>query len=212
MVDIQFNYKDKKTNIKCKRNDNVYKVFKRFASDNNLDFCNLMFYCEGSKIDIFLDLKIEEQFDLKNKSKKINKIQILVFDDISPEEYFVKFIYKGEEELIKCARNEKVSIICKNFASKVKVDISKLLFFFGGRVINDIDNETFYELAKNLDRESKNLDRESKVICILVCDFEEVEDFGEEEFQKNNLKNYQESRKNNLENHHLIKLIKYLSL
>ena len=205
MVDIQFNYKDKKTNIKCKKNDNVYYVFKRFASDNNLDFCNLMFYCEGSKIDIFLDLKIEEQFDLKNKSKKINKIQILVFDDISPEEYFVKFIYQGEEELIKCARNEKVSIICKNFASKVKVDISKLLFFYGGEILNNINNETVYELATILDRESK-------IMIILVEDFEKIKDFGEEEFQKNNLKNYQESRKNNLENHHLIKLIKYLSL
>jgi len=112
-------------------------------------------------------------------------------------------MYQGKEELIKCAKNEKMSIICKNFASKVKVDISKLLFFYSGDIINNINNKTFYELATKLDRESK-------VMFILV---EEYGEFDLINYLDSSLKKYyQESQKKNLENYHLMKLTKYLSL
>jgi len=167
MIDIKFNYKEKKTKIKCNTAEHVIDVFKRFASENNLDFNNLLFFYEGSKINIDLDLILEDQFDLKEKSKKIKKIKILVFDNVSPNEYFVKFMYNSKDELIKCKNNEKMNIICQRFASKAKADISKILLLYKGEVItkDDLDNKTFDELASKADKESK-------VMSIVVNDYE----------------------------------------
>ena len=44
MIDIKFNYKEKKTKIECNTAEHVIDIFKRFASENNLDFNNLLFF------------------------------------------------------------------------------------------------------------------------------------------------------------------------
>ena len=167
MIDIHFNYKEKKTQFNCSIAEPIIEVFKRFASENNVDFNDLLFIYEGQKINIELDLIIEDQFELKDKSKIKNEITILVFDNVSQDQYYVKFKYNAKDELIKCTKKEKINVICQKFTSKINVDISHLLLLYNGETIvkDDLDNKTFDDLANKIDKEAK-------IMNIVVYDIE----------------------------------------
>ena len=161
MIDIHFIYKEKKKKIKCNKCDSVLNVFKKYSSEAKLDFDNLIFFYENKKINLELDLVIEDQFNL-NKSKKI---KILVFDNISQDEFYTKFKYTSHVILIKCTKNEKIIEIFEKFASKARVNITDLLFLYNGDTITEDDyQKTYYELAQKIDKESK-------VMTIAVSDY-----------------------------------------
>jgi len=49
----------------------------------------------------------------------------------------VVFIYKGKEIYIQCNSNEKLKHINQRFTTKMKIDMSKILFLYGGENINE---------------------------------------------------------------------------
>ena len=164
MIDIQFNYKEKKTKINCNRVEHTIDVCQKFATEAKLKYDNLLFFFEGAKINLELDLVIEDQFNLNEKPKK--KVKILVFDDVSQEDYFAKFNYNTREELIKCSKNEKINQIIDKFALKAKVKKDKILLLYKGEMITEDDfNKTYEQLASAADKQSK-------VMNILVNDYD----------------------------------------
>ena len=156
MIEIQFNYREKKTKIKCNKIENINDVFHKFSSEAKLNFDNLLFFYEGAKINLDSDLKVEVQLDLIENPKK--KVKILVFDDISTDIYYISFLYDAKEETIKSSKNEKINTIYQKFASKAKVDISKIYLIYNGGIITQYDLEkTVNELANKINRQSNRM-------------------------------------------------------
>ena len=47
------------------------------------------------------------------------------------------FIYNGNQTIIQCISNEKLSIICERFINKLQLDKSKIYYYlYGGNIIN----------------------------------------------------------------------------
>ena len=70
---LNFNYKGQYNKIKCKKNENLYDIFKRYSNKINKDINNIFFIYNGTLIN-HNNLKLEE---INNKDNEIN---ILVFD------------------------------------------------------------------------------------------------------------------------------------
>ena len=156
MISIEFFYKGKKTKIKCNEFEYISDILKNFASNIKANYDKLIFIYNDTRMNKDLDLTVEAQFELNENPKKT--IKILVFNDISDEdECFVRFSYNSKEKIIKCNKNEKINVIWNKYASKAKVDISKLFFLYNGEKVteNDLENKTFYQLANKIDKESK---------------------------------------------------------
>ena len=164
MIDIQFTYREKKTKINCNRVEHTPDIFKKFASKAKLNYDNLLFFYNGSKVNLDSDLVIEDQFILKDNPKK--KVKILVFDNIIQEEFFAKFNYNTREELIKCSKNEKITNIIDKFILKVKVKRDNILFLYNGESITEDDfNKTYDQLICAIDKQAK-------IMNIVVSDYD----------------------------------------
>ena len=48
----------------------------------------------------------------------------------------INFIYNGIETIIQCEINDKFREICKKFCIKIELDIFKLIFIYGGEILN----------------------------------------------------------------------------
>ena len=70
-----------------------------------------------------------------------------------------EFNYKGNITPILCSENQTMEEICKRFATKVKEDITNLLFLYSGININ---------LQNTLSQTMNTIDKQLKVISILV--------------------------------------------
>ena len=73
----------------------------------------------------------------------------------------VIFNYNGMNTTIQCSMEEKMKDICEKFSIKMQEDINKLLFIYGGGII---DKELKYEEIGN------EIDRKNKKMRILVYD------------------------------------------
>jgi len=64
------------------------------------------------------------------------------------------FIYNGNQIVIPCITNEKLSLICEKFITKLQLDISKTYYYlYGGNTINK--DSSFEEQANNEDKIGK---------------------------------------------------------
>ena len=68
----------------------------------------------------------------------------------------VLFTYNGKQVVIPCITNEKLSLICERFITKLQLDISKNYYYlYGGNIINkDLSLE---EQANNEDKKEKRM-------------------------------------------------------
>lgn len=84
----------------------------------------------------------------------------------------VIFQYNGEEIIIQCQTYDQIGEICNQFTNKVSIDISKLIFLYGGEQVNkDISFE----------KQANSIDKEKEEIVILVY---ELDKFKENEIEK----------------------------
>ena len=79
----------------------------------------------------------------------------------------VFFKHKGNNIMIQCEQNEKVSEILKKYAAKGQIDITKVYFLYNGSNIKDDINEN--EELK-LEELINNNDKERNEMTILVND------------------------------------------
>ena len=71
----------------------------------------------------------------------------------------VIFIFEGVELSVQCLIEDKMELICKNYASKINMDINSLYFLYGG---NQIDFKLKYKEQVNA------IDKQRNVMNILV--------------------------------------------
>ena len=92
----------------------------------------------------------------------------------------VIFIYNGNQTIIQCISNEKLSIICERFINKLQLDKSKIYYYiYNGNIINkelsfeeQINNEDKKEYKMNIivvDEMNKinndNIKESEEIIC-----------------------------------------------
>ena len=65
------------------------------------------------------------------------------------------FTYNTIPTSIQCQKNESMKEICQRFADKVKINLSEVLFLYGGQTL-DI-NQTFNNILKDCDKNSNSI-------------------------------------------------------
>ena len=104
------------------------------------------------------------------------------------------FKYNGMDTTIQCKKEEKMKEICEKFTRKIEADINKLIFIYGGGIINmelkyeelgnEIDKNNIkkyilvYDNNTNIINEEKRMIESKDVICptcgeICLIDFRE---------------------------------------
>ena len=67
----------------------------------------------------------------------------------------VNFNYNGTNTLIQCTTNDKLKYICSKYCIKLQIDINKLIFIYGGEVLN-IELE-FNRVANQVDKQNSKM-------------------------------------------------------
>ena len=67
----------------------------------------------------------------------------------------VNFNYNGTNTLIQCTTNDKLKDICEKYCMKLQIDINKLIFIYGGEVLN-IELE-FNIVANQVDKQNSKM-------------------------------------------------------
>ena len=68
MIEIQFIFKNKKHIIKCENSDKIRDICENFAKEVSLDIDNLIFFDNGIKLNLEMDLYVEQQFNLEKNT------------------------------------------------------------------------------------------------------------------------------------------------
>jgi len=96
------------------------------------------------------------------------------------------FTYKGKETNIQCNKDEKIKEVCRKYATKIQIDINKILFIYNDYKINE--NLTFNEHANKEDQKRNKMNilvYEKYPSQIDIPSFELIGrgiNFGEKEF------------------------------
>jgi len=120
MVEVEFNYNEKKTIIQCKLNDKIKNICQNYLNEINEDKSNIYFtYNENAGNNFNEELTFQEM--MNSDDKKRNKMNILVFkNEIKQEE---NDIIKSKDIICpKCGESIRIEIInykiklsdCKN--------------------------------------------------------------------------------------------------
>ena len=164
-MEINFIYKGKNHIISCNTSDKFKDVCENFVKKNSLNIDNILFINNGTKINLDLDLYVEEEFSEKiHHNKKKNKVDVFVFDE-SP--FKIKFLDKNGTVILDVKENDKMKDILKKYASKDKKKLSNIFFLYNGEsyTYKTIGNKTVFTLANQLDKTSK-------VMSITVNEYE----------------------------------------
>ena len=92
----------------------------------------------------------------------------------------VEFRLNGDATIIQCNEDDKMSIICNKYASKIQVDKKDIYFTYNGVTGEDFNQDlTFIEMANSFDKEKKQM-------IILVNKYDD--DLENTEMQDTNVK------------------------
>ena len=73
----------------------------------------------------------------------------------------ITFVYNGAVTTLQCKINDKLRDICEKFCIKVQTDINKLIFIYGGEIL---------ELELAINQIIKQINQDNNKIKILVYD------------------------------------------
>ena len=65
----------------------------------------------------------------------------------------VSFTFNEKDIIIQCTNTEKKNEICQKFENKINLEINKLVFLYGGNIINK--ELSFNDQASSMDKERK---------------------------------------------------------
>ena len=90
----------------------------------------------------------------------------------------VIFTFNANDITIQCENTEKMSEICQKFVNKIEFDINKLIFLYGGNLINK-------ELT--LHNQASKIDKERNKMNVLVYEIEKYNSMDKTKIQDNYL-------------------------
>ena len=157
MIEIQFIFKNKKHIIKCENSDKIRDICENFAKEVSLDLDNLIFFDNGIKLNLEMDLYVEQQFNLEKntKKKKLKKVELLVFEQTP---FYIKFFSTGPPTIIKVKETEKMKDVFERYAKIVNInDLASGYFLYNGNPIlyDENSEETVSSIANSNDKKDK---------------------------------------------------------
>ena len=157
MIEIQFIFKNKKHIIKCENSDKIRDICENFAKEVSLDIDNLIFFDNGIKLNLEMDLYVEQQFNLEKntKKKKLKKVELLVFEETP---FYIKFFSTGPPTIIKVKETEKMKDVFERYAKIVNInDLASGYFLYNGNPIlyDENSEETVSSIANSNDKKDK---------------------------------------------------------
>ena len=157
MIEIQFIFKNKKHIIKCENSDKIRDICENFAKEVSLDLDNLIFFDNGIKLNLEMDLYVEQQFNLEKntKKKKLKKVELLVFEETP---FYIKFFSTGPPTIIKVKETEKMKDVFERYAKIVNInDLASGYFLYNGNPIlyDENSEETVSSIANSNDKKDK---------------------------------------------------------
>ena len=157
MIEIQFIFKNKKHIIKCENSDKIRDICENFAKEVSLDIDNLIFFDNGIKLNLEMDLYVEQQFSLEKntKKKKLKKVELLVFEETP---FYIKFFSTGPPTIIKVKETEKMKDVFERYAKIVNInDLASGYFLYNGNPIlyDENSEETVSSIANSNDKKDK---------------------------------------------------------
>ena len=174
MLEIIFNFKNEKYSIIYNSPRKIKEICEEYANKHSKDINNLRFIYEGDYINLNLDVFLEQQFDLENKKS----IEIMVIEDDIIE---IKLLYQQQTIILKVKGDEKMKAIFERFASKAKIELSKIYFMYNS------DEPIFYEdiNGKTVNDFITTLDKTAKTMSIMVFDCPDNESLSINESEDN---------------------------
>ena len=154
-VEISFNLEGKRHVIKCSTSEYLKDVCEKFATENSLEFKDLVFICNNQKLNFELNLFVEEQFELGNekykKSKK--KLEINVYN----QPFFIKFLAFNKTINLPVKEEEKMKDVFERYAEKAKVNLKRVFFLYNSQnyLYEKIGDLTVFDMANQRDKEVK---------------------------------------------------------
>ena len=163
MLGINFIYKSQNHIIQYDKSTFVKNVFEEYANKYSLETENLIFFHNGIRVNLNMEISIKQLFNVANENIIGNNdeqsIEILVFDKALPqgnlideendilneegEEIFQKlntieiiFVYKKTHNIIKCSPYSSLKDICKPFSDSGFLDMKYLMFIYNGILLD----------------------------------------------------------------------------
>ena len=149
-VSIVFKHHNNKYPIKCSEDENIADVCEKIRKKINLN--RIFFIYDGNKINLELNLRLAELFQIedKKKKKKKRKYEISIYD----EPIQIKIGYSGKDTILQIKENEMMEAVLKKFAIINKGKLEDFYFLYNGEVITeDKYSSSFDVLATKLDKD-----------------------------------------------------------
>ena len=159
MIEVVFKYKDKEFIINYDRPRKLKEICEEFATKQSLDMNDIFFTYKYEKVNLNTELYLEQQFNLKNKTR----IEFLV---IRETPFQIIFLYSGKTMILKVKETEKMKDIFKRFTKKARIDLTKIFFLYKGNEYNynNIGEITVGEIIGN----ENDIDRREQLMSIPV--------------------------------------------
>ena len=163
MLGINFIYKSQDHIIQYDKSTFVKNVFEEYANKYSLEIENLIFFHNGIRVNLNMEISIKQLFNVSNENIIGNNneqcLEVLVFDKALPqgnlideendnfneegEEIFKKlnnieiiFVYKKTYNVIKCNPYSSLKDICKQFSDSGFLDMKYLMFIYNGTLLD----------------------------------------------------------------------------
>ena len=159
-INIKFTYEGQDTkNIKCKLNDKIEDILKKYALQIEVQIYSLIFLYSGEKIEDFQNTFLSL---INKEDKKTKEMNILVYNMTVNGPNIINVILSFEsKDIIKkeCNKKDIMKNVCYNFAVENGYDFDSLIFKYGGKEIN---------LEKNFDNQANEYDKKCNGMTISV--------------------------------------------
>ena len=126
MIEVVFKYKDKEFIINYDTPRKLKEICEEFAKNQSLDMNDIFFTYEYEKVNLNTELYLEQQFNLKNKTR-------IEFSVIRETPFQIIFFFSGKTMILKVEETEKMKDIFKRFTKKARIDLTKIYFLYNSK-------------------------------------------------------------------------------
>ena len=153
--------------LKCKKNDTLLDILKKFATKMNEDYNSFLILYSGKIIE---KKNLNQTFDkfMSSHDKKSGKMSILIYKknqsilSVKDEITIILIINLETPFVMKGKRNETIKDIYNKHKSKIGIEINSLIFSYGNNKIEV--NKKFEEIANNQDKNSSGMTLSAQTI------------------------------------------------
>ena len=153
MIDIIFKYKNKDFPIEYNEPRKPKEIFEEFLNSQSLDKDETFLMHKDEKVNLNIEMYIEEQFNLiKKKNKKR-----LVFFVCKETPFQIIFMFSGKKVVLKVKLNEKMQHVLERLSLKARISLDNIFYLYNAKEFSyeDFGNKTVNDIISPLDREEK---------------------------------------------------------